>query len=88
MVAGINNSMQNSDLNVGVVVPPNKHYKPVLFSDKEASDKFVSMNKEIKSEQKHYSFEDTKKTPTLVKWLAGITGLGAAGLYLFSKFKK
>ncbi len=88
MVAGINNSMQNSDLNVGVVVPPNKHYKPVLFSDREASDKFTAMNREIKAEQKLYSFEDTKKTPTLVKWLAGITGLGAVALFLFSKFKK
>jgi len=80
--------MKNSDLNIGVVSAPDKHYKPVLFSEKEASDTFVRMNREISANQKHYSFEETKDTPKLIKGCTFAAILAAAGALLVKKFKK
>lgn len=84
----VNNAMKNPELNVGVIVPPNKHYKPVLYSDSEAGRQFKQMDRDIYMNQKKYSFEDTKKAPKLITWGAVIAALSAAGLLIFSKFKK
>lgn len=83
-----NNSMKNSELNIGVIVPPNKIEKPVLYSDADASKQFKQLKTDIYTKQKHYSFEDTKKTPKLITWGGIMAALGAAGLFIFAKFKK
>lgn len=70
----VNVHMKLPDLKVGVLTPPDSHYKPVLYSDREASAKFQEMNADIYLKQKKLDFEDTKKTPKSVKAL-GIAGV-------------
>lgn len=83
-----NTSMKNPELNLGVLVPPNKIEKPVLYSEKEARTQFNQLTKDIYSKQKHYDFEDNKTTPKLIKIGAILTTLGALGVFIFSKIKK
>lgn len=83
-MVSVNNSTANPhmkapELNVGVIVPPDKFVKPVLFSDKEASQKFNKINQDVYQMQKKYSFQETKKTPKSVFYFLGagvLTGLG------------
>ena len=70
----VNLNMKNPDLHVGVITPPDSHYKPVLYSDREASAKFNAMNADIYSKQKKLDFEDTKDTPKSVKYIAATGG--------------
>lgn len=84
----VNSAMKNSELRIGVIVPPDKHYKPVLYSDAEARKQFNKMNSDIYTQKKNYSFEDTKHTPKLISWGSGIAALATAGYLFLSKFKK
>lgn len=54
--------------NVGIIKPPDKLGRWKL-TDAELEDKFHKIDKDVTSHQKHYSFEDKKKTPILVKLL-------------------
>lgn len=83
-----NNSMKNSELNIGVLVPPNKIDKPVIYSDADASKQFKQLKTDIYAKEKHYTFEDTKSTPKLIKWGSILAGLSAAGLFILAKLKK
>ena len=80
--------MKNPDLHVGVITPPDKHYKPVLYSDREASAKFNEMNADIYAKQKRLDFEDTKKTPKSVKYIGIASGLAMLGYGIKCFFKK
>ena len=73
----VNLNMKNPDLHVGVITPPDSHYKPVLYSDREASAKFNEMNADIYSKQKKLDFEDTKDTPKSVKYIGAAGGIAA-----------
>lgn len=84
----VNLHMKNPDLNVGVLTPPDSHYKPVIYSDREASVKFREMNADIYSKQKKVDFEDTKKTPKSVKGLGIAGGIAALGYGVKKMFKK
>lgn len=80
-----NPQMKAPELRVGVITPPDKFYKPVLYSDAEASQKFNQLNRDVYSMQKQISFEETKKTPKSVFWILGaavLTVLGVIGRIL------
>ena len=92
MVVMIENSanlpMKNPELNVGVLTPPNSFHKPVLYSDKDATDLFKKMGDDVRKNSK--PFEKQKKTPIGVKlfyWTVGITTavLGGKKLHAFIK---
>lgn len=85
---GVNNPMKNTDFNIGVIVPPDKHQKPVLYSEAEARKQFNQMNSDIYGKRKVCSFEETKKTPFLIKWGAITAAVAAAGIWIFKHFKK
>lgn len=88
MTNSVNTSMKNPSLNIGVVTPPGKIDKPVLYSDTEASKQFKDMQSDIYVNSKKHSFEDTKKAPSVVKWLGTIAALGAGAWYFLAKFGK
>ena len=93
MVVMIENSanlpMKNPELNVGVLTPPNSFYKPVLYSDKEATDSFNKMDADVRKNAK--PFEKQQKTPVCIKllyWAAGITAAVFGGKKLHTFLKK
>lgn len=88
MTNSVDTSMKNTALNIGVVTPPPKIDKPVLYSDSEASKEFKELKSDIYMNSKKYSFEDTKKTPPILKWLGGIAAIIAGGWYFLAKFGK
>ena len=73
----VNSNMKNSPLNVGVIVPPNDHYKPVLYSHVQASRDFQVLNHDIYVGMKNAESIEKRKTPTSV-----LVALGAGALAL------
>jgi len=71
-VNNINSHMQNQPLNVGVIVPPDAHYKPVLYSDAQATTQFNYLNRDIYQGVKKSKNINEKKTPLMVKILLAI----------------
>jgi hypothetical protein len=71
-VPSVNSNMKNPDFTVGVIVPPNKFYKPVLYSDAVASRDFYMLNKDIYEGKKKAKNLNEKKTPTSVFIALGI----------------
>ncbi len=80
--------MNNPELNIGVISAPDKFYKPVLYSDAEASQKFKALNRDVYSMQKKMSFEKTKDTPKSVFWILGSGILAALAIALKITLKK
>lgn len=62
----VSQTMNNPPLNVGVIYPPDKFYKPVLFSDKVASRMFNSVQQDIYDKKSSAKPLDEKKTPKSV----------------------
>ena len=84
----INAHMNNSPYVVGVITPPDNHYKPVLYSDAHATAQFNNLNRDIYQGVKSSKNINEKKTPLSIKILAGI-GLICAGIYgILKLFKK
>ncbi len=72
-----NSHMKNQKLNVGVVVPPDDHFKPVLYSDIKATASFNRLNQDIYQGVKKSKDPREKKTPLSIKILLGIGALVA-----------
>ena len=70
---GVNNSVAvyYTSADVGILTPPDKIKGYKCATDAELETKFQTLHKDVYSKQKHISFEDKKKTPTLVKILFG-----------------
>ena len=73
----VNPNMKNSQLNVGIITPPNDHYKPVLYSHAQASRDFQVLNQDLYVSMKNSNDIRQKKTPTSV---FVVLGLGALAL--------
>jgi hypothetical protein len=84
----VNQHMKNTGFNVGVVVPPDKFYKPVLYSDAKASRDFQQMNKDIYEGRKKAKKLNEKKTPTSVFVFLGIASLALAFPYVKNLIKR
>ena len=69
---GVSNNapINYTSADVGVLNPPDKLGRWKL-TDAELENKFKTLDKDVYAHQKHYSFEDKKQTPTLVKFLFG-----------------
>ena len=81
----VNAHMKNSPLNVGVIVPPDAHYKPVLYSHQKATAEFNQLNRDIYEGVKRSKNINEKKTPLSIKIIAGI-GAVIASIYALNKF--
>lgn len=81
----VNAHMKNTPLNVGVIIPPDAHYKPVLYSDVKATAQFNQLNRDIYDGVKRSKNINEKKTPLSIKIIAGI-GAIIASIFAFNKF--
>lgn len=88
MECGVNDHMKNTDFRVGVVTPPDKFYKPVLYSDEVASKKFQEINRDIYEGKKKAKRADRKKTPKSVFVFAGLGALALSFPFLKKLFKR
>ena len=79
-----NNRMKNSEFRVGVINPPNSHYRPRLFDGRKASYDFYLINKDIYEGKQKAKNLNEKKTP---KSVFVVLGTALAGL-LYLHFKK
>ena len=59
----VNPNMKNSQLNVGIITPPNDHYKPVLYSHAQASRDFQVLNHDLYVSMKNSESIEKRKTP-------------------------
>lgn len=75
MESVVNQHMKNPPLNVGIISPPDSHYKPVLYSHQQASREFNQLDHDIYQSIKKSERADKKKTPKSVFWLLGIGGI-------------
>lgn len=80
-----NAHMKNAPLNVGVIVPPDAHYKPVLYSEVKATAEFNQLNRDIYDGVKRSKNINEKKTPLSIKILAGI-GATIATIFAVNKY--
>lgn len=71
-----------SQLNIGVLNPPDNFQKVVLYSDAEASQQFKQLNRDVCTLQKKVAFEETKKTPKSVFWIVGSACAVALGFLI------
>ncbi len=84
----VNQHMKNTGFNVGVVVPPDRFYKPVLYSDAKASHDFQMLNRDIYEGRKKAKKLNEKKTPKSVFVFLGLASLALAFPYLRKLIKK
>lgn len=93
MVSSVQNNAANTPqksqgLHVGVICPPDKFQKVVLYSDAEATSQFKQLNRDVYTMQKKVSFEETKKTPKSVFIIGAgllLTAVGFAIRFLIKK---
>lgn len=78
----VNQHMKNTNFHVGVVVPPDKFCKPVLYSDAKASRDFQMLNKDIYEGKKKAKNLNEKKTPISVFIFLGLASLALAFPFL------
>lgn len=87
-VNSTNAHMKNPPLNMGVIIPPDDHYKPVLYSDREASKAFNQLDHDIYQSVKKSEKANNKKTPKSVFWVLGLTALALCIKPVRKLFKK
>ena len=78
MEASVNQHMKNPPIAVGIVNPPNKFYKPVLYSDSVASYQFKQLQQDIYQSGKKSKKLNEKKTPKSVFVALGLGALALA----------
>lgn len=84
----VNQHMKNTSFNVGVVIPPDRFYKPVLYSDAKATRDFNQLNRDIYEGQKKAKKLNEKKTPKSVFVFLGLASLAIAFPFLKKLIKK
>lgn len=87
-VNSTNAHMKNPPLNMGVIIPPDDHYKPMLYSDREASKAFNQLDHDIYQSVKKSEKANNKKTPKSVFWVLGLGSLAIAFTFLRKLIKK
>lgn len=75
----VNANMKSPQLNVGVIIPPDSHYNPVLYSDSEAEKEFNIVCKDIfQSVNKSKKINEHKTPKSIYVFLGGV--LAALGI--------
>ena len=65
-VSSTNQNMKNPPLNVGVINPPDRYYKPVLYSHIQAERELGGINHDVYVSMKNSESITKKKTPKSV----------------------
>ncbi len=80
----VNQHMRNQPLNVGIINPPDKYYKPVLYSPVQAERELGAINHDVYVSIQNSESITKKKTP---KSVFAVLGLGALA-FTFPFIKK
>ena len=88
MENSVNSHMRNVNFNVGILTPPDDHYKPVLFSPVKATKDFCKLNQDIYQEQKKVKKLNDKKTPKSVFVFLGLASLAPAFMLIKRLIKR
>ncbi len=83
----VNSNMKNPPLNVGILTPPDRYNKPVLYSHVKASSDFNKLNHDIYTSMKNSESIEKRKTPKSVFVALGL-GILAICYPVFRKFVK
>ena len=75
--------ISHSAVNIGVLEAPDEVGRYTKLTDMELERRYRVAYNDVKSREKHISFEDKKKTPPMVKFIAGLGVL----YFLWQKFK-
>ena len=75
--------INHSAVNIGVLEAPDEVGRYTKLTDGELERRFQIAYNDVKSKEKHLSFEDKKKTPPMVKLIFG----GGVIYYLWQKAK-
>lgn len=73
-VASVSNNSK-TNVNVGIITPPDSHYKPILFSNSQAEKDFKQLNYDVYKGMNKVKPAEKHKTPTLIKILLGFAGI-------------
>ena len=84
----VNSHMKNPPLNVGVIIPPDSHYTPVLYSHTKASRDFNQLDHDIYHSVQKSERVDRKKTPKSVFAALTLSALAIGFILLKKLFKK
>ena len=71
----VNQNMKNPPLNVGIINPPDRHYKPVLYSPVQAERELGAINQDVYVSVKNSESITKKKTPKSVFVALGLGAL-------------
>jgi len=75
--------ISHSAVNIGVLEAPDEIGRCAKLTDAELERRYHVALNDVKSKEKHISFEDKKKTPPMVKFIVG----GGLLYYLWHKIK-
>ncbi len=87
MENSVNINMNNAPLNLGVITPPDSHYKPVLYSHAQASKDFNKLNNDIYVSIKNSESIKKRKTPKSVFVTLGLGALAVCFPLVKKAFK-
>ena len=59
----------------GILIPPDKMNKPVIYSNKIANQNLAAAQRDVYKSTKKIDFEDRYKTPKSVFWAIGLAAL-------------
>ena len=88
MAGSVYTDFNNSQHNVGVIIPPDRIKRCILFSDKEAVANIKTARQDIFINTKKPQFEDRFKTPKSVFYTLGAAAAAIAVPVLKKAFKK
>ncbi len=88
MTGSVNTDFNNPKFNVGLLVPPDKVNRFVMYSDKEANSNIKVASHDVFVKSKKPRFEDRFKTPKSVFYSIGAAVLTVGALVLRKSFKK
>ncbi len=87
-VSNTNQNMKNPPLHVGVINPPNRYYKPVLYSNIQAERELGGINHDVYVSMKNSESITKQKTPKSVFVALGLGALAVCYPILKKLIKK
>ncbi len=84
----VNQHMKNPPLNVGIIIPPDSHYTPVLYSHTKASKDFNRLDHDVYNAVQKSERVDKKRTPKSVFAALALGALAICCTLIKKLFKK
>ena len=80
----VNQNMKNPPLNVGIINPPDRYYKPTLYSPAQAERELGAINQDVYQSVQKSERINKKKTPKSLIVLLSLVALA----FCFPKVRK